>query len=369
MLQNALAHQKDVQRYTQSSSLLSSVLRRHIKPGCDIAGAALVSPAPGYAEMQTPVSQVMAPAAPATPAESVGSVWAPDAVSVSKAPARKDWPSNGFGRVLEEPCTEQKACLAEDTPHSKQPGSGFGSLLEQPHTEPTAGLAEDTPCSKQPSNRVLEVSGTRGSPSACDAEDTPCSGLQCGASADDNAHDAAASPGGPADPDEYCDSLASKKAALEQDESVRLQQEGSSAREQYQNAKPASSQPRLPSDRGHLETLQSAGESPMQLPTERIDFGAASAAGGAWQEDSSAGFSPCSSQLAYANVASNAILPLADRLPKAGPSLRLEQLPFPALLPASCPATPAGQRWQPAPEEVTPTLFGRPASAGVQSAR
>ncbi len=349
--------------------MLSSVLHSHMTSGCGIAGAALISPAPAYPEMQTSVSQMMTPAAHATPAESVGSVWAPDGVSVSKAPARKDWPSNGFGRVLKEPRAEQKACLAEDTPQSKQPGSGFGSLLEQPHTEQSAGFAEDIPCSKQPSNRVQEVSGTWGSQSACNAEDTPCSRLQCRASADDKAHDAAASPGGPADTHEDSNSLARKEAALEQDQSVRLQQEGSSAQEQYQDAKPASSQPRLPSGKGHLETLQSAGESLMQLPVERMDSRAAFAAGGALQEDSLAGFIPCSSQLACADVASDAMLPLVDRLPKAGPSLRLEQLPCPALLPASCPATPAGQRWQPAPEEVTPTLFGRPASAGVQSAR
>ena len=41
-------------------------------------------------------------------------------------------------------------------------------------------------------------------------------------------------------------------------------------------------------------------------------------------------------------------VPLVDRLPVGTrSSLRLEQLPCPSPLPASCPATPAGQRRQP----------------------
>lgn len=67
-----------------------------------IADSFFKSPAPGAAEAQSPESQMMPQANQATPAESVGSVWAPDAVSVSRPPARGDWPSNGFGRVLSE---------------------------------------------------------------------------------------------------------------------------------------------------------------------------------------------------------------------------------------------------------------------------
>ena len=67
-----------------------------------IADSVFKSPAPGAAGAQTPVSQTMPHMDQATPAESVGSVWAPDAVSVTRPPARGNWPSNGFGRVLPE---------------------------------------------------------------------------------------------------------------------------------------------------------------------------------------------------------------------------------------------------------------------------
>ena len=90
--------------------------------------------------------------------------------------------------------------------------------------------------------------------------------------------------------------------------------------------------------------------------------------------DSSAASSPGSSQLAYADAASNAMftpVPLVDRLPKAGNSVSLQKLPSPALLPASCPATPAAQHGSAASgsqEAGTPPFPGRPMSAGVQSA-
>ena len=111
---------------------------------------------------------------------------------------------------------------------------------------------------------------------------------------------------------------------------------------------------------------------PAQLPLEPRELQAASAAGGQLEEGDSAGSPPYSSQLAYADAGANAMftpVPLVDRLPAAGCRLRLEQLPCPSPLPASCPATPAGQRGQPAPEETTPVLFCRPASAGVHSVR
>lgn len=90
--------------------------------------------------------------------------------------------------------------------------------------------------------------------------------------------------------------------------------------------------------------------------------------------DSSAASSPGSSQLAYADAASNAMftpVPLVDRLPKAGKSVSLQQLPSPALLPASCPATPGAQHGSAASglqEAGTPPFPGRPMSAGVQYA-
>ena len=90
--------------------------------------------------------------------------------------------------------------------------------------------------------------------------------------------------------------------------------------------------------------------------------------------DSSAASSPGSSQLAYADAPSNAVftpVPLVDRLPKAGNSVSLQQLPSPALLPASCPATPGAQHGSAASgsqEAGTPPFPGRPMSAGVQYA-
>ena len=284
-----------------------------------------MSPAQCESEMQTPTSQLMPYSAQmGTPAESVGSVWVPDAVSVSRAPVRDDWPSNGFGRVLDEP---------------------------QKQRSPRASLAEHTLGSRHP----------------------------CRLSSGNAAQDAPLGSAGCADADVTLEVVASREAAadaclaLERDGNIRAAKEASSAREQQTPAKPGSSQQQDLQDTASREDQQSVENKHMPRPIGPLDVRAASVAGGGSQEASSAGSSPCSSQQTYADAGSNAMftpVPLVDRLPVgARSSLRLEQLPCPSPLPASCPATPAGQRRQAMPDESTPVLFGRPASAGAGSAR
>ena len=285
-----------------------------------------MSPAQGESEMQTPMSQMMpCPAQMGTPAESVGSVWVPDAVSVSRAPVRDDWPSNGFGRVLEEPQTQRS---------------------------PRASLAEHTLGSRHP----------------------------CRLSSGNAAQDAALGSAGCADADVTLEVVASKEAAADaclaaaQDGNIRVANKASSAGEQRIPAKLGSPRQQEVQHAAAHEDQQSVESKHLQQPREPLDVRAAFAAGGRGSKgDSSAGSSPCSSQQAYADAGSNAMftpVPLVDRLPVgARSSLRLEQLPCPSPLPASCPATPAGQRRSALPEESTPVLFGRPASAGACSAR
>lgn len=282
-----------------------------------------MSPALGESEMQTPTSQMMpCPGQGGTPVESVGSVWVPDAVSVSKAPVRDNWPSNGFGRVLEMP--------------------------------PTQGI-----------------------PSASQAEYTLCSTPQCALpSLELTAQVVAPGSGGCADADVTLEVVMSKEAAADAglaDKQDRTTKDGSSAGAQQSPARLGDHQ-----RQEVLEAEATNGHRPTdsehtQRPVEPTEVRACSAAGGCLQEDSSAASSPCSSQLAYADAQSNNLftpVPLVDRLPVGvRSSLKLEQLPCPSPLPASCPATPAGQRRQQAPEEGTPVLFGRPASAGVSSVR
>ncbi|CAL5223204.1 g5679 [Coccomyxa viridis] len=289
-------------------------------------GSTLMSPEQGESEMQTPMSQMMpCPAQMGTPAESVGSVWVPDAVSVSRAPVRDNWPSNGFGRVLEEPQTQRS---------------------------PRASLAEHALGSRHP----------------------------CRLSSGNEAQDAALGSAGCADADVTLEVVASKEAAADaclaaaQDGNMRVANEASSAGEQRIPAKLGSPRQQEVQHAAAHEDQQSVESKHLQQPREPLDVRAAFAAGGRGsQGDSSAESSPCSSQQAYADAGSNAMftpVPLVDRLPVGTrSSLRLEQLPCPSPLPASCPATPAGQRRQPLPEESTPVLFGRPASAGVGSAR
>ena len=280
-----------------------------------------MSPMPGEPEMQTPTSQMMpCPGQGGTPAESVGSVWAPDAASVAKAPWRGDWPSNGFGRVLEMP---------------------------QKQGVPSASLAERPLCStRQCSSPALEHTALV----------------------------VAVSSAGCADADVRLEVVVSKEAAA--DVCLANEQDGRKERS-------SAGEQQAPANLGDcqqqevlallMDSRQSTDSQQMHRPVQSSEVRVSSAAGGYLQEDSSAASSPCSSQLAYADAGSNALftpVPLVDRLPVVTrSSLRLEQLPCPSPLPASCPATPAGQRRQPAPEEGTPVLFGRPASAGVSSVR
>ena len=73
---------------------------------CHMSGIAAFADAtpvlPCCAEAQTPASRLMPSASQSTPAESVGSAWVPDAASALRRPAADGWPSNGFGRVLDE---------------------------------------------------------------------------------------------------------------------------------------------------------------------------------------------------------------------------------------------------------------------------
>ena len=158
--------------------------------------------------------------------------------------------------------------------------------------------------------------------------------------------------------------------AAEQDGMVRVEKEATPVGEQEAPARIGNSEQGSVLGEAPREGQQSADGKRIQQPGKPL--GAASAAGGHSHEDSSAGSSPCNSQRAYADVGSHAMftpVPLVDRLPPAGCRLRLEQLPCPLPLPASCPATPVGQRRRSTPEEATPVLFDRPASAGVKSLR
>ncbi len=285
-----------------------------------------MSPAQGESEMQTPMSQMMPyPAQMGTTAESVGSVWVPDAISVSRPPVRDDWPTKGFGRVLEE---------------------------AQLQRSPRASLAEHVQGSRHP----------------------------CRLSSGNAAQDAVLGSAGCADADVTLEVVPSKEAAAdaclapEQDGNMRVAKEASLAREQWTPVRLGNSQQQEVPDDAASDGHPSVESKHTQRPVEPSDVRAGTAAGGGGShEDSSAESSPCSSQQAFADAGSNAMftpVPLVDRLPVGARSgLRLEQLPCPSPLPASCPATPAGQRRQPAPEESTPVLFGRPASAGVGSAR
>lgn len=167
--------------------------------------------------------------------------------------------------------------------------------------------------------------------------------------------------------------------ALDPEESSDAQQEEGSVEGRCQEANGGAAQhlaqPHAnPSDQRSPQTLQSTSAQP---PAEAKGSHRAAPVAGCLSQDNSSleGGSPCSSQLACADVDSSGAMftpvPLVDRMRKAVVAypLRLPRLPSPAPLPASCPATPAGQRRQPAPEEATPPLFGRPVSAGVGSTR
>ena len=81
--------------------------------GSEIAAWACVMPfLPCCAEAHTPASRLMPSASQTTPAESVGSAWAPDAASALRRPAADGWPSNGFGRVLDEGVDLTTCCIS-----------------------------------------------------------------------------------------------------------------------------------------------------------------------------------------------------------------------------------------------------------------
>ena len=273
--------------------------------------------------MQTPVSQAIPGSAQmGTPAESVGSVWAPDAASVSRAPARDDWPGNGFGRVLEEP---------------------------QSQRSPRASLAEHALGGRYPCRLSSGATGqgaALGAAGCADAEVT----LEVGVSKE----------------------AGDVRLAAQQDGMARVKEEASPVGEQEAPATSGNSEEESLLGKAAREDQQSADGKQIQQPVETLAARAASAADGHSHGGSSAASSPCNSQRAYADAKGHAMftpVPLVDRLPAAGCRLRLEQLPCPSPLPASCPATPAGQRRQPLPDEGTPVLFDRPASAGVKSLR
>ena len=244
-------------------------------------------------------------------------MWVPDAISVSRPPVRDDWPTKGFGRVLEE-----------------------AQLQAQSQSQPCRACAGQQDihagCRQGMQRRMLRWGSA-----------------------------------GCADADVTLEVVPSKEAAAdaclapEQDGNMRVAKEASLAREQWTPVRLGNSQQQEVPDDAASDGHPSVESKHTQRPVEPSDVRAGTAAGGGGShEDSSAESSPCSSQQAFADAGSNAMftpVPLVDRLPVGARSgLRLEQLPCPSPLPASCPATPAGQRRQPAPEESTPVLFGRP---------